>query len=292
MTDTSAQTPAFYKWMVGDIEAIALHEGWVAFDRPEGFVPGVSDDDIGEAYAAAGMPRDKLTLTFTALVLRSAGKTILIDTGFGESGPPTTGRLVGNLGAAGTKPEDVTDIVISHFHSDHILGLHHNKDGTLVFPNAQIHVPAKEWDFWMDDTKMAAAPEAAKGNFELCRQVFGKMADKVKHYDWDAEVLPGLTAVCASGHTPGMSAIRISSAGETMMFVADITNNPLVFARHPDWAIMFDMDGAETVATRKRIFDAVASEKTRVSFYHAPFPATGFMVKTTTGYEFLPALWQ
>ncbi|MCB8877574.1 MBL fold metallo-hydrolase [Acidisoma silvae] len=290
MTETSAQTPAFYKWMVGDIEAIALHDGWVAFDRPEGFVPGVSDDEVGEAYAAAGMARDKVTLTFTPMALRTAGKTVLIDTGFGESGPPTAGRLFGNLAAAGIKGEEVTDIVISHFHPDHVLGLF-RKDGTAFYPKAQIHVPAKEWDFWMDDAKMAAAPEAAKGNFEMCRQVFGQIADAVKQYEWDAEILPGLTAVCAAGHTPGMSAIRITSGDESMIFVADITNNPLIFARHADWKLMFDMDGDATVATRKRILDQAVAEKTRVSFYHGSFPSTGFIVKGATGYEFLPAFW-
>jgi glyoxylase-like metal-dependent hydrolase (beta-lactamase superfamily II) len=88
-----------------------------------------------------------------------------------------------------------------------------------------------------------------------------------------------------------MSAFRIASGDAVMMFVADITNNPLVFARHPDWQAMFDIDPVETIATRKRILDLAAAEKMRVSFYHAPFPATGFIVKTATGYEFLPALW-
>jgi hypothetical protein len=88
-----------------------------------------------------------------------------------------------------------------------------------------------------------------------------------------------------------MSAVRIASGGAAMIFVVDITNNPLVFARHPDWQIMFDMDPKETIITRKRILDQVAAEKVRVSFFHAPFPATGFMVKSGEGYDFLPALW-
>lgn len=143
----------------------------------------------------------------------------------------------------------------------------------------------------MDDARMEGASEAAKGNFGICRQVFGPFADKVRRYAWDTEIMPGLTAVRANGHTPGMSAIRVSSGDQAMMFVADITNNPLVFIRHPDWVASFDMDPAETVATRKRILDLAAAEKLRVSFYHAPFPATGYIVKNGGGYEFLPALW-
>jgi glyoxylase-like metal-dependent hydrolase (beta-lactamase superfamily II) len=288
---TGAQAHSFHKWMVGEIEVIALHEGVLAHDMPKGFVPNATDEEVAEAYAAAGMPPDKLTITFTALAIRTAGKVVLIDTGLGEFGPPTTGRLLGNLAAAGIQPEDVSTVIISHLHGDHILGLR-RKDGALVFPNAEICVPNKDWEFWMDDAKMAAAPEAMKGNFGACRQVFGTLADTVRHYAWDEEIVPGLTAVRANGHTPGMSAIRIASGDAAMMFVADITNNPLVFARHPDWLAMFDIDPVETIATRKRILDLAAAEKMRVSFYHAPFPATGYIVKTATGYEFLPALWQ
>ena len=288
---TRSQAPGFYKFKIGEFEVIALNEGALIRDRPAGFVRNATDEEVGEAYAAAGMDRDKLTITFNALAIRTKDKVVLIDTGLGESGPPATGQLVRNLRAAGLEPEDVTTVIISHFHADHILGLR-DKNGQLAFPKADIYLPEKEWDFWMDDVKMDAAPDAAKENFGLCRKVFAELKDKVIKYAWDSEFIPGFTSVRANGHTPGMSAIRISSAGETMMFVADITNNPLVFIRHPEWVAAFDMDPDETIATRKRILDLAAAEKIRVSFYHAPFPATGFIVKNSTGYEFLPALWR
>ena len=194
-----AQAPGFYKFNVGDIEVIALHEGVVMFDRAPDFVPNATYEEVGEAYAAAGMPRDKLTITFTALAVRTAGKVVVIDTGFGEFGPAGTGTLVSNLLAAGIRPEDVSTVVISHFHVDHISGLR-RKDGSLVFSNAEIVVSEAEWDFWMDDAKMEAAPAAARENFELCRQVFGPIAAKVRRVAWGAEIVPGLTAVQANGH--------------------------------------------------------------------------------------------
>jgi glyoxylase-like metal-dependent hydrolase (beta-lactamase superfamily II) len=293
MTDgigSGAQAPGYYRFKIGEIEVTALHDGVLTRDRPPGFVANATDDEVGEAYAAAGMPRDKITITFTALAVRAGDRVSLIDTGLGEFGPPGTGRLLGNLAAAGIQPGEISTVIISHFHADHIYGLR-RKDETLVFPNAEILVPEKEWDFWMDDAQLAAATEAVKGNFGICRQVFAGLADKVRRYAWDTEIVSGLTAVRANGHTPGMSAVRIASGDQAMVFVADITNNPLVFARHPEWQAMFDMDPVATIATRKRILDMAASQKLRVSFYHAPFPATGYIVKTGTGYEFLPALW-
>jgi glyoxylase-like metal-dependent hydrolase (beta-lactamase superfamily II) len=287
---TTAQAPGFYRFAVGAFEVIALHDGVVTLDRPPGFVLNASDEEVGEAYAAAGMPRDKVTITFTALAIKTPDGVVLIDTGLGEGGPPGTGMITANLAAAGIEPNDVRSVIISHFHGDHISGLQ-LKDGSSRFANAEILVPEKEWAFWMSDPEMAHAGDAAKGNFELCRKIFGPVAKQIRQFKWDEEFLPGFTALRASGHTPGMSAVRIASGDAAMIFVADITNNPLVFARHPDWQIMFDMDPTETIITRKRILDQVAAEKVRVSFFHAPFPATGFMVKSGEGYDFLPALW-
>ena len=285
-----AQAPGFYRFKVGEFEAIALHDGVFSRDRPAGFVPNVPDEEVGEAFAAAGMPRDKLTITVTALAIRTDSGVVLIDTGLGESGLPGTGALMANLGAAGIAADDVGTVIISHFHGDHIGGLR-RKDGALAFPKAEIMVPEPEWRFWMDDGVSSTAPDAIKGNAATCHTMFDPIAKQVRRYQWGEEVLPGFTAVKANGHTPGMSAMQIVSGDEAMMFVADITNNPLIFARHPDWQAMFDMDPQQTITTRKALLDRAAADHLRLSFFHAPFPATGFIVKHGAGYEYLPALW-
>ncbi len=284
------QVPGFYRFKLGSFEAIALHDGVVVRDRPAGFVRNASDEQVGEAYAAAGMVRDKLTLTFTALAIRTDKGVVLIDTGFGEGGLPVTGNIGPNLAAAGIRAEDVSTVIISHFHGDHISGLR-KKDDTLAFPNAEIVVPEVEWAYWMDDARMEAAPDGLKGNFALVRKIFAAIAKDLRHYSWGQEVLPGFTSVKASGHTPGMSAIEIASGDSAMMFVADITNNPLVFARHPEWQAIFDMDPQDAIDTRKRLLDRAAADKLRLSFFHAPFPATGYVIKTSSGFEYVPALW-
>lgn len=137
-----------------------------------------------------------------------------------------------------------------------------------------------------------SVPEALQAQFAGVRKVFGHRSDAVRRYGWGEEVLPGITAVKASGHTPGMSALEIASGDKAMVFVADITNNPLIFARHPERQAMFDMDPEDATATRKSILDRAANDKLRLHFFHAPFPATGFVAKNGVGYEFLPALWE
>jgi glyoxylase-like metal-dependent hydrolase (beta-lactamase superfamily II) len=285
------QTPGFYRFKLGSFAVVALHDGGLSRDRPAGFVRNADDALVGEAFAMAGMKRDKLTLTFTALAIETGSGVVLIDTGMGEGGPPGTGKLLAHMQAAGISPQEVTQLVISHFHGDHISGVR-KKDGSLTFPKAKILVPQVEWDFWMDDARMEAASEAAKGNFSLARRMFSPNASELGRFNWGDEVLPGVKAVQASGHTPGMTAFEISSDGEKMMFASDITNNPLLFVRNPGWQAMFDMNPEEAVTTRRRLLDQAVAEKLKMHFFHAPFPGLGYIVKNGDGYEYLPALWE
>lgn len=286
-----AQAPGFCRFAVGDFTAVALHDGTIVRDRPAGFVRNASSDEVGEAYAACGMARDKLTLTFNALAVETGRGTVLIDTGLGEGARPGAGQLGANLAAAGLRAADVTAVIVSHFHADHIGGLLAG-DGTPAFPGAEVLVPEAEWDFWLGEG--ARLPDALKGAAEAARRAFAPLGDRLRRFRFGAEVLPGFTAVDAGGHTPGMAAVEVASGDAATLFVADVTNNPLVFARHPDWQAMFDVEPDRAVATRRRLLDRAAADRLRLSFFHAPFPATGYVVRGGhggTGYDYLPALW-
>ena len=283
------QNAGFHRFKIGSFEVIALHDGVVQRDMPKGFVRNASDADVSAAFAELGLPADKLTITFTALAVNTGDKVVLFDAGNGGPGGPV-GNVAKNLAAAGIQAGDVDVHAFSHFHGDHIGGVK-GADGKLTFPNAEIVVPEAEWAFWMDDAKMNNAPEAMKGGFQLVRKQFADMAGKVRKQAWEKEVVPGITAIQADGHTPGHTAFLIASGKEQMMFVADITNHPGIFARRPEWQAIFDMDPQRAIDTRKRLLDRAAADKIRLSFYHAPFPATGFVVKDGNSYDFQQALW-
>lgn len=284
------QSASAYRFKLGDFEVTALHDG--EFTRPldASFVRNAPLEDVQKALAGSFLPTDKLTISFTALLVNTGSKLVLIDTGFNDNGGPTNGKIVAAMKATGLDPAAVDTVILSHFHGDHLQGLR-AKDGKLVYPNAEIMVPAEEWAFWMDDAKMAAAPDAMKGAFAGVHRVLKPNAADVKRFKWGDEVVTGITAVDASGHTPGHTAFVIASGGQKMMYVADITNTPVLFAANPDWKVMFDMDADKAVATRKRILDMAAADKLRLSFYHASFPATGFIAKEGAGYRFVPAQW-
>ncbi len=285
----SRQAPGFYRYKVGDIEVTAINDGFA--QRPlEGFVRNAELSQVQQAMQEAFLPSNALPIAFTTLVLNQGGRLTLIDTGNGDMGAPTSGRWMANFRAAGFDPAQVNTVVISHFHGDHINGVR-LKDGTAVFPNAEVMVPAAEWAFWMDDAKMNQAPEGMKGAFQGVRRVFGPIASNVKRYEMDKEVVPGLTAVAAPGHTPGHTAYMLSSGNGKLMIMSDTTNHPALFVRNPDWSAVFDMDADQARATRRRMLDMAASERAQVAFYHAPFPATGHIAKEGNGFRFVPVQW-
>ncbi len=285
---SNQQAPGFHRFKIGSFEVTAIHDGTAQRDMPKGFVRNATDAEVSAAFTELGLPGDKLTITFTTMVVNTGDRVILLDTGNATGG--TVGNTAKNLAAAGIQPGDVDVVAISHFHGDHIGGVR-GADNALVYPNAEIVVSEVEWGHWMDDAKMNAAPEAARGGFQLARRQFGPVADKVRKVQWEKEIVPGITAVKAAGHTPGHTAFLIASGNQQMMFVGDITNHPGIFVRRPEWQAIFDMDPQMAIATRKALLDRAAADKIRLSFYHAPFPATGFVVKDGAGYDFLPALW-
>jgi glyoxylase-like metal-dependent hydrolase (beta-lactamase superfamily II) len=285
----TGQAPGFYRYKIGDIEVTAINDG-VAPRPVQGFVRNAELSEVQEALEEAFLPTDTLPNTFTALVLRQGDGLTLIDTGNGDSGAPTTGRWMTNFRAAGFDPSQVRTVVISHFHGDHINGLR-LKDGTAVFPNAEIMVPAAEWAFWMDDARMNQAPDAMKGAFQNARRVFGRIAKDVKQYDADKEVVPGLTSIATPGHTPGHTSFLLNSGDGRLIVMSDVTSHPALFVRNPDWSAVFDMNADQARETRRRMLDMAASERAQVAFYHAPFPATGHIAKDGNGFRFVPVQW-
>ena len=280
--------PGFRRVRLGAMEVIALNDGVVRRPLGEEFVTNAPLQSVQSLLASQGLPTEYVDVPYTPFLVVSGNRRFLFDTGFADNGPPTTGRMRANMEAAGFRLEDVTDVVISHYHGDHINGLR-AKDGALVFPRARVHVPAPEHAFWMDDARMNAAPQAARGAFQNARRVFGTLpAEQLVRFEPGAEIAPGIVASAAFGHTPGMCVFAVSSEGQAFHYVADVTNVPSLFARNPEWAVMFDMDPNAARITRRRVFDALVGSRALTGGFHFPFPAFGTMEAAGSGYQFRP----
>ena len=152
---------------LGPVTVTTLADGFGSRPVDANFVRNAALADVQAALRDAGLPTDRLNITYTIPVVDIGSQRVLFDTGNGEFGAATAGKLLENMSRAGIDPQSITAVVFSHFHGDHINGLR-NKAGVVVFPNARIFVPEAEWAWWMDDARMAAAPEAMKGAFAAC----------------------------------------------------------------------------------------------------------------------------
>ena len=285
------QAPGFYRVKVGGIDVIRVHDGVAVRPLDANFVKNAELADVQAALAAAFQATDQLVIPFTTTVVRTPQHTVAIDASLGEFGPPTAGHWRKNLAGAGIDPSQVDTVVISHFHGDHISGLR-GKDGTATFPNARIMVPEAEWAFWMDDGQMSRAPEGMKAAFENVRRVFGPIAAEVVPFTDGQELVPGLRVISAHGHTPGHSVFLVADGDDQLLVWSDTTNKPELFVRNPTWQAVFDMDGEQATATRRKLLDMAAAERMPVAGYHFPFPAIGYIARDGDSYEYVPVFWQ
>lgn len=285
------QGPGVYRYNLGDYQLTALFDGIWYLPIDDRFVRNASGAEVNQALAAAFLPPSVLPISFTALMVNTGAKLVLIDTGTAGQITDTAGSMLDNLKVAGVDPKAIDTILISHFHPDHIDGIK-TKDGAKVFPNAEILVPEPEWTFWMDDSNIGSAQGAVKRYFLNARRIFSNIANEVRQFKPGAEVAPGIVSVPAYGHTPGHTAFAIHSGNQSMLAMSDTVRNPYLFARHPDWQPTFDMDGPQAVMARRQMLDRVVADRMLVEAYHFPFPACGHMVMTATGYELVPVEWQ
>ena len=271
---------------LGSVNVTMLSDGQGARPLDANFVRNVPLAEVQAALTEAKLPTDRIDVPFNPFVADIGAQRVLFDTGSGEFGAAGSGKLLENMGKAGIDPKSVTAVVISHFHGDHINGLR-NKAGNLVFPNAKIYVPAPEWNWWMDEARLAATPEAQRGGLNTARRVFSPIAATVVRFEPGTEILPGVRSIAAYGHTPGHTAFMIEGGSRKLLYWAD-TTNVFLFVRNPDWAVVFDMDADAAKATRRRIADLASRENALVTGYHLPGSGIGTLSTRGKEYEFTP----
>ena len=211
----ATQAPGFYRYKVGAYECTSINDG--VFLRPiDNFVSNVPKEQAQAEAEAAYMPKGMVAVPFNPQLVNTGSKLVLIDCGLGvgmfEQSKGRVGRTMQNLAAAGVDPKSIDVVLISHLHPDHTNGIR-AADGSMAFPNAEIMVPAKEWEFWMSDDNAAKAQsnEMMKGYFANVKKVYTGIESKITRYDWGKEVAPGITAIATPGHTPGHTAFAIAS---------------------------------------------------------------------------------
>ena len=199
-------------------------------------------------------------------------RLVLIDTGLG---PLAANQLVASLKIAGFEPGQVTDILITHSHSDHVFGLTTSAKA-LTFPNATVRMTTKEWA-WMKSLPQNAALAAL-------------IEAKVKTFEPGAELAPGVTAVALDGHTPGHSGYEVRSGKASLLDLGDMVHSSVVSLAKPEWSMGFDSDKALSKATRRAELTALAKSGSLVFTPHFPFPGVGHVVAQGDGFVWKPGV--
>lgn len=288
-----AQQPlqAFSWHKIGDLEVISLMDGMIEVPPREGFIANANVDQTKAALRAGGLSDAVVPIPFTVLAVKMGARLVLVDAGTGGFPiyGPRSGWLLRSMTAAGLDPKDVRAILISHLHGDHIYGLIDKETQAQTFPDAEIIVPAEELKWWTRPEVLAMdLGPTRKG---LAQRILTTLATwkNVRPVEGEQELLPGVRAVFAHGHSPGQVAHLFSAGDKQLLATADVSWLPALFVRNPDWRVSLDQDAAMAVDTRKRIFDRAIAHKLVVTGTHWPLPNVGTIAKDGGGYAFVPA---
>ncbi|WP_428030988.1 MBL fold metallo-hydrolase [Ancylobacter sp.] len=271
------------------LDASAMIDGpWpiVGEDRPAGEVEALMQANL--------LPQRRFRPGFSPTLVNTGRELVLFDAGNGENGfvpPPAGGWLVASLEAAGYAPEQVDVVALTHAHPDHVGGL--MSGGKPTFPNARYVIGATEFDFWKSERPLAAPKESNEyGSAIMFRSHVLPLTERMSFVAADGEVVPGIRAVAAHGHTPGHLAFHVESEGQRLLVWGDCAHHEVASLARPDWHALFDQDKEAGVATRRRIYDMAATERIAVAAYHTSFPSLGYVERRDGGYRWLPVTYQ
>jgi glyoxylase-like metal-dependent hydrolase (beta-lactamase superfamily II) len=290
--------PRIYRFRLGRFEITNILDATILRDGlATRFAAGKPATAVQDLATANRIDPERFEHPFVPTLVDTGRELVLFDTGCGGlrrgvgigdfSTRLPDGELSGLLPAAGYQPADVDIVVLTHGHPDHIGGL--MADGRPAFPNARYVFGAAEFDFWKRGENVR---EARKVNRELFMKLAAPLADRSTFVKPGDDVVPGIRAVDAAGHSPGLLAYHVDSGRNGLVIWADVAIHYVMSLQRPDWPVEVDDDPARAVATRKRILDMVASEQLWAIGFHMPFPSVGYVEKSAAGFRWMPASYQ
>lgn len=265
---------------IGSFKVSTLLDGARTVPNPQSiFGMNVSAEEFSEVSATNFLPDDQVRFYFTPTVVETGTEVVLFDTGNGGE----DGNLPNALADVGLSMSDVTIVVLTHYHPDHIGGLM-RPDGAS-FPNARYVSGSVEHNFWTGENAPAQMVDRINA-------LVVPFADKMTFLDDGGSVVSGITAMQAFGHTPGHMGYMIESEGQQLMLIADLANHYVWSLAYPDWEVRFDADKQAAAAARRRVLGLLAADRVPFIGYHMPFPALGFVEANGAGFRYAPVSYQ
>ena len=272
---------------MGEVKIDVLSDG--KLQLPLNFVvPDAPKEELAALLKRNNLPTNSYTPDCNLTLVRDGKNTILFDVGSGGNFMPSAGKLSAAMEELGLDPSDVTHVVFTHAHPDHLWGLMDDFDEP-VFSRAHYMISKVEWDFWIDPATIEKINEARKTFAAGAKRNLETIEDKITRFSFGEEILPGIQALNTHGHTPGHTSFEIRSGNESLVVIGDAITNHAISFEKPDWRSGSDQDGDQGIKTRKMLLDRLASEKMRMIGFHLPYPGIGYAEKADGAYRFVTA---
>jgi glyoxylase-like metal-dependent hydrolase (beta-lactamase superfamily II) len=271
---------------VGGKEVISLSDGNLVLPGSM-FFEGLPKAELEPILTEYGISRDELRPPCNLTLLRDEDRLIMFDTGSGAHFMPSAGQILQSLETVGVTPEDITHVVFTHAHPDHLWGVLDDFDD-IVFPQAQHMIAQSEWAYWTDPNTVNAIGELRKTFAVGAERRLAQIAEHLTFFQDGEEVLPGVMAHETHGHTPGHTSFEVRDGTSALMIGGDaIVNHHVAFAR-PEWPSGSDQDPEMGAITRARLLDKLVADDIALLGFHLPDGGLGRVERSEGGYRFLP----
>ena len=273
---------------VGDIEIRVVSDGTITL--PVSFsLPETSGEDVDALFAAAqrDAPREFINQTNVVLV-RTGEDLVLIDAGSGPNFQATAGRLEDNLASLGVDPSEITKVVFTHGHPDHLWGALDDFEDGARFADATHIMAPDEHDFWTNPATAETAPDWLLGMALGAARVLEALDERIERRSASDTIAPGLSFVPTPGHTPGHMSVLVESNGQSLMIVGDALTNELVSFQRPQWRLGTDFDRDQAVATRLSLLDRLAGDRLPIIGFHLPWTGHGMVERNQDAFRYVP----
>jgi glyoxylase-like metal-dependent hydrolase (beta-lactamase superfamily II) len=282
----NTQAPYFYRFKLGDAEATIVSDGTLPLGDPHKNFTGLAPSEMDKQLTDNFLPVNNAVLEQNVLILNTGSQLVLFDTGMGSVKlfGPTTGKLLATMKQAGIDPKDIDAVVMSHAHIDHCGGCMAD-DGSRHFPNAQYYISQADYDYWTDESKV---PSQFKAFLDAARKNLVPNRDRMVFFKDGQEFLPGIQAIAAPGHSVGHTIFMISSGGQSLSYIGDLTHHPVLLMQKPLTEFMYDTDPKQSAQTRVRLLSMLAANRIPILAYHFAWPGIGHVSKDGEGFRYHP----
>jgi glyoxylase-like metal-dependent hydrolase (beta-lactamase superfamily II) len=286
-----------YPFRVGSKEAWVLHDGFLWGEPVQQYAVDVPDAEIAALFGPCFLSPRRIQMGMNPILFRWGTELVLTDTGIGNVAGDPIGLVDQRLSALGLEREEISVVLLTHLHVDHVGGALDRTNRKSLFSRARVFISEAEIEFWRtpspDISELRGVPlDLIDLTIQCADDAFEILEKQIEPFSPDQELLPGIRGIALPGHTPGQSGYLLESEDSQLMVIGDAMHDPVLHVQRPEWTSMGDTRRQQTVQTRRELLARLADEKLRFQGFHFPFPGIGYIRRAGSGqFEFVPERW-